>query len=295
MSITLATLVTKTRTLLREPVAGFFTDAQIEQWLIEAQDLFTYRTECLRAIDSFATVAEVRDYALPARVISFDKIAAIYYDQDRKLQYIDEPQWYSLTAYQPYMSGDPEYYTLQDGRLHVWPVPNSTNSAATTTLSAAIVGAGDTTATVVSNAVFPFNTGRVVIGSEVIEFRGRSGTASLLNLRRGLEDTTAVAHLLGATVTEQDIWVHHIRRPAVMSATIGTEIPDAYGYLLVNYAAAQGWAKRADQNMSRHWLTVWEAGLANAQNELLYPNSIRDRYPQILPYDAMPFGYYGRV
>lgn len=74
----------------------------------------------------------------------------------------------------------------------------NTNAVAATTISAGI-SASDTTINVVSAAGLA-SQGYVYIGSELISYQNVSGN-QLLNCNRGQGNTTAAAHLIGASVT----------------------------------------------------------------------------------------------
>lgn len=291
---TLANLRTYTRTYLNEDTEEFFLTAEIDALLNEAQFEFCSKTDVLKAVGTISTVASVRDYALPTQIVRNEGIVQVLYDQELKLQELSYVEFYDRTRRNPYQSGQPEVYCVFDGRLHIWPVPDTSYDAATTTLGAAIADAVATTATVADNSVFPHVTGRFIVGTEVIEFRGISGTTTLSNLRRGLEDTTAAAQSNGATITERDLWLVYVRKPATITASVSTEIPGAYDNLLTHYAAGKLYMKRGDKALAELHMNEWRIGLDRAVTELKYFTS-RDRYPGILPENEYEFSYYGRV
>lgn len=295
MATTLANLETYTRALLREATAGGFTQAQVNVWLNEAQRIFVFKTNCLKGVGSIATVAQVRDYALPTDVIDFNSIDGVYYDQDVKLQRLSQVEFYNYAGNAPYQSGQPEFYMLENGRLNIYPVPGSSDDAATTTLGAAISDTTGTTVTVAANTVFPFTSGRFIVDTEVIEFRGTSSTTSLINCRRGVEGTTAATHSNGATITERDLRLIYIRAPLTMTSTVDSEIPDPYAHALTHYAAAMGFQRRGDMKAAQMYLQQWEREVAEANSYLNDIGKHKDRYPQILPIEAVARTGYGRV
>lgn len=295
MATTLAAMTTDVRTLLRETTASGFTDAQIAVWLNEAQRMFVYRTGCLKAISSISTVATVRDYALPSRLIDFNSIIAVYYDQDTKLQKLGQVEFYDMASSTPYQSGAPTHYFFEDNRINIWPVPGTTDDANTTTLGAAISSTSATSATVADNTVFPYASGRVLIDTETIEFRGLSGTTGLTNLRRGAEDSTAATHSNGATVTELDLRILHVKAPTTMTASIDSQIPDPYEHVLTHYAAGMGFMKRGDQKAAQMYLGMWESEIQKSVQQLDENAGPKDRYHQILPIEAVSRTKFGRI
>lgn len=94
-----------------------------------------------------------------------------------------------------------------DDRLYVF--PNISESANTTTLTAGVT-ATDTTLPVTSTAGFLANDGRVTINNEKILY-GRKDATNLYDCVRGVEQTTAAAHLTSATVTEHNVYLFYRR------------------------------------------------------------------------------------
>jgi hypothetical protein len=92
-------------------------------------------------------------------------------------------------------------------KFYVFPLKSS--APVTTTLTSGIT-AMDTTIPVVATAGMTYNDGRFTIGTEKIVY-GRKDTTNFYDCLRGQEGTTAVAHLTGVTLTENNLILFYRR------------------------------------------------------------------------------------
>ena len=122
MPYTLAALRTRTRDLLNESTAGFFTDAEIDRWLGDAAWDISGVTGCVEAVDSFALADGDDDYAVPADAI------AILHVQDRMSGRGLAKITPSMAAqHSSEVAGDEPLRWYEFGRmLYIEPVPNVT-------------------------------------------------------------------------------------------------------------------------------------------------------------------------
>jgi hypothetical protein len=211
-----------------------------------------------------------------------------------KLQRISSSEALEATTGAPYQESDPQFYWIEDGRIHIFPIPSDSSDAETTTVTATFVTAA-TSCTVADNSGFDWSTGRILVGSEVIEFRGKSSTTGLTSLRRGLEGTTAAQHIPADVVYERNLKLEYIKAPTTMDASNGSSIPDSYVHVLTYFAAGMGAGKRGDVKTSQHWLGMWESSVQQSIPRLAENSQFKDKYHQIRPGEDYGMTRFGRV
>ena len=133
-------------------------------------------------------------------------------------------QRFEMLHWNTVQTGDPSHCSVWDNKLHFYPLPDA--AAASTTLN------GNVTATatdVILTASSSFNApGRILVDSEVIGFEFvDSDNLTLKGCTRGLEGTTAAAHLSLAVVTNRDIIYSAHEEPInLVDISDETQIPD---------------------------------------------------------------------
>lgn len=255
---------------------SFYTDDDINDLLNEAQEVFASDDGVIEADSGISLVANQYLYSPPSDFIS---PRLLVLDEKSKLQYVSMRELLVYLNGQPNAQGDPEFYTLWDNFIRVWPTP--TVSADTTTLSAG-VGATDTTIPVNSTSGFP-KTGHIKIDSEEIRYYDADAT-SFKQAVRGVGGTTAASHMLGATVTEQNLRLFYYKSPTAMSVdTDSPDVPERYHRALVYYAAGMLKIKNGQYDQGQFLLSLFEQKKAQAISEI--KRRQRDRNPKILPGD----------
>lgn len=137
MPATLGNCITRTRALLDEAAATFFTDAQIVEWLNDGMRDLARRTESLLHLVTIETVAGTKVYTIPTAVAigrvhrvvwsnaagnQYPLIAATQQELDPiwgrdQLRAASAPMYYCLQGH-PGGTGNSEY------KIQVFPVPN---------------------------------------------------------------------------------------------------------------------------------------------------------------------------
>ena len=134
---------------------------------------------------------------------------------------INRKRW-NMLHWDTVRTGDPTHVHVWNNDFYFYPTPAT--AAATDALSAGITAA-DVTITVVSTSGFQ-PSGRILIDNEVISYDNIS-TTQFLGCKRGLEETTAILHLIVADVTARDIIYTANREPNELRDTMDeTLIPD---------------------------------------------------------------------
>lgn len=86
MAMTLTDLLTQCRVYLQDPTASRWSDAELTQWLNEAQDDFGDRTKCNRTTAALSLAASTPTgafYTLPADLLSLDRVTRNGYELAR--------------------------------------------------------------------------------------------------------------------------------------------------------------------------------------------------------------------
>lgn len=192
----------------------FFSDGELNDAINDAiRDIAAeLRLPNFQTQYSFSTVANQINYDLGSWTDADGNPAywGSVYDltwQTQPLVKIDEKTYNDLN-WNANSTGTPYNYFIRGKNILMWPTAGS--AAQTTQLNGAI-GATDTSITVDSTSGFA-PKGRFIIDSEVISYSTATSTA-FTGCTRGIEGTTAAAHLDDATVTNRDIIVTFFQRP----------------------------------------------------------------------------------
>ena len=156
-------------------------------------------------IFSDSTVANQRQYDIDDDVVLGKSHTMVV--RGDPLAKINRKRW-NMLHWDTVRTGDPTHYHIWNNDIYFYPTPSA--AASTDNLSAGIT-ATVTTITVASTSGFQAS-GRILIDSEVISYDNIS-TTQFLGCKRGLEETTAILHLIAADVTERDIVYTANREP----------------------------------------------------------------------------------
>lgn len=125
MAITFATMITGVRTRLGNPATdGFFTDAQIGDMVNESLQYNNTLADWpwTKTSTSLATVAGTATYSLPADWVKTRVLSIDGYDTMRELS-LQEIREQATTV-----TGQPEYFAVENELIHLRPVPNQVYS-----------------------------------------------------------------------------------------------------------------------------------------------------------------------
>ena len=119
---TAASMITYIRSLLAEPVARFWSDAELQIWLDWGAREISAITLCTPITEPVTTTTDTFSYALTTQFI---KINSVMYNDVKSLQRLDVfPFGHGA---QDGISGDtnrdPAWYYIHGNRLYLWPVP----------------------------------------------------------------------------------------------------------------------------------------------------------------------------
>lgn len=273
---TLTNLRDEVRQRIGETSTTHFTDAQINAVLNEAQRDFASVGGIVEADTGYSLVANQYLYTSPANYINS---RYLLFEEDTKLRYITHRELFNFLRAQPDSKGDPEYWSLWDREIRVFPAPSA--SADSTQLDGAATDTA-TTITVDSTTGFP-TSGRIKINSEEIQYYNTNAT-QFLQCRRGMAGTTAASHLDNDAVNELNLRLFYYKDPDAMTAGGDVpEIPAPYHDILIYYAASMLKNKDMLYDQAQYFMGIYLQKKAQAHAEIKMRQ--RDRAPRMLPGD----------
>lgn len=260
---------------------SLFASANLYGWLDEAQQEFAKRTMCLRGINGQTVVTNQDSFALPDDCLLVEAVIARK-NWNRKVKKVTPTDFINQqTAVQTALATDPSIWCEMDGRIYVY--PRYSNSSLTTLVNAT-TAAADTTITMSSTSNLR-SYGRILIGSEEIEYTGKTST-TLTGCRRGVAQTTAASYASAQAVTQIDLDILYRRMPIALASTASPEIKSSYHELLKYYAKHMALtAEGALEKASAHF-QLWDKGVTEAEytakRESLGTVTIRDTETQTI-------------
>lgn len=274
---TLSDLRTETRRRVGELSTAFFSDAEINSLLNEAQLDFSSIGGVVEGDRGFALVANQYEYSPPSDFINTKQLLL---GGEDKLLYVTPRELFNRLNAQEGITGTPTHWSIWAKVVRVYPAPNAASSS--TTLNGALTSSA-TTITVVSTSGFP-TSGRAIIDSEEVQYFATS-TTQLLQVKRGQAGTTAASHLDAAAVREAELRLFYYKTAKAMSAdSDAADIPAEYHYILPYYAAGMLKIKDRQYDQSTALLSFFEQKKREAWAEIRRRQ--RDRNPRLLPADG---------
>lgn len=170
-------------------------------------------------IFSDSTVANTRQYNIDDDVVVGKSHTVVV--RGDPMAKINRKRW-NMLHWDTVRTGDPTHVHVWNNDFYFYPTPAT---AASTDTVGANVAIGDVTITGTSTSGFQ-QSGRILINNEVISYDNISAT-QFLGCKRGLEETTAAAHVITDDITERDIVYTANREPNELRDTMDeTLIPD---------------------------------------------------------------------
>lgn len=240
---------------------GKFTSSVIYGWLDEGQKEWCVKLMPLIGINSQAVVTNQDSVALPTDCIMIDAISSRR-GWLRKVQAIGITDWLNQqSAVRTALSTDPAMFTEIDQRAYVF--PRYSGSSLVSLLNASTATA-DTTFTLASTDNLTSYGRAKINAAEVIEYTGKTST-TLTGVRRGLENTSAIAYASGASVAQCDYIAYYRRYPLALASTATPEIKAAYHEKLKAYAKYAGYMMEGSFDKAQAQLGIWQASLNDAE------------------------------
>jgi len=192
------------------------TDAQILSDLNEARYILANEYRCIHNTYTRSSIITSPKFTLGTDVIDVSKIVFTDGDNRYELVPLTETDWRALSLDVTETILDSYWKKGRD----IYLSPRLSQAAHATALYGNISDV-DTTA-VVDDADNWSTVGSFICGTEVIGYVGKTYSSTttrwtLSNLTRGLEGTTAAAHLDDAVCTERDIIIDYYQQPTAMT------------------------------------------------------------------------------
>lgn len=279
-------LVSRIQTELGAPNAdsqanSLFASGNIYGWLDEAQQEFAKRTMCLRGIDGATVVTNQDSFAIPANCLLVEAVVAKK-NWNRKVRKVTPTDFIAQqTGVQTALATDPSIWCEMDNRIYVF--PRYSNSSLTSTLNASTL---ETAATLTLASTSNLRSyGRILIGSEEIEYTGKTST-TLTGCRRGVAQTTAASYASAQALTQIDLDIIYRRMPVTLASTATPEIKSSYHELLKYYAKFMALNAEGAGEKARVQFELWDKGVTEAEytakREALGTITIRDTETQLI-------------
>lgn len=193
---------------------------------------------------------------------NFDTLKSVIFERDHILQPVTLEQWTELMRSDSY--GTPRFYIIKEGKLQVY--PSNDSAAETTTLDGGIT---DSATTIKLASITGLEQkGRGLIETEVVEWQHINSSKELLNCRRGLEGTTAAAHLTGVAFTYRNFEYDYFSVPTAMTTGVTPIIPTQYHEALVLYSAYKFFEREEDDTKANGLLSKYTLLKVQAQKDL---------------------------
>ena len=207
-------------------VNSVFSKKNIVYALQTALNHYSQFTLGIQGIKSYSLSSNQRDVEAPSDAVRTGTYVG-FFCVISNLKYLLKPQTFNRTNTEFYGSnwtGIPNYVQFWDNQISIFPLINE-NFSSTTLVAAAGLSATDTTIVLANAGSFLEYNGRIQIGEEIISYERRdSATNTLVDCKRGLENTSAVAHANGAAVDSKNFYVYyyknHWKIPLLNSSTI---------------------------------------------------------------------------
>ena len=119
---TAANLITEVRGLLAEPVARFWSDAELQIWIDWAARELSAITLCTPITEEVTTTTDTFSYALTAQFIS---IHSVMFNDTKSLQRLDAFSFGhgAQDGLAADTNREPSWYYVHGNRVYLWPVP----------------------------------------------------------------------------------------------------------------------------------------------------------------------------
>lgn len=248
---TLTNLILDVRARVVEPVARFFTDAEITRWLNQGYKSFVNYAQPCEKVKAYAALAKKQVYDLPSDTLTLEKVN---WEQRFPLLCTDETEFRMRMFQSPATSTSrPFMYTQYpsygvNSQIQIWP---GLATASVTTNLTDDVNSSVTTIPVDSTTGFP-TQGFIIIGDEQIRYWDLDDTNFLL-CERGHGFTTAASYdgpsteFDGDTVTYAPIQMHYrYTPPDLSSGSDSPRMPEAWQEALICYATGNALQKRSE-------------------------------------------------
>lgn len=240
--LTLADLRSDVRSLILEPAAHMFSDAELRTWLNFGIRDFSSKVLWYSRIIAMDVVANQFEYNLPSDIM---KLELSRFQEKYRVRNLDAAQWANVTFIRNNQIGTYPYFAHlypHDKRIAIFPYPQSTSPATTINVGGGI-NSSVTSITVADTSLFP-SFGYLLIESEQIRYFSKSAT-QFLQCRRGDGDTTAAAHADTTAVKAGEFQFYTRSLPPDLSAdTDIPKLPNEYIEAIVYYSAHRAYLKR---------------------------------------------------
>ena len=259
-------LIADMQAKLGDPSGNIFTSANLLNWLTEAQTEFCTNGMPLRTVDATIIGTGFQRFPIPSNKIMMEGVFSRN-SIGIKMKALDFDRWNTQNAACPGARGhDSDSWTEFDQTLYVFPAYGCAPAAC---LLGASITATDVTIPVNTTAGFK-QWGRLLLGSEEIEYSGIDGT-HFYNCVRGLANSfaspwTPPSGGAGVMIQQCDLWMVYRRNATALATVTDTpEIRSVWHEHLEYYAMYLALTQVGETDRAQAMYGAWQDSLKAAQ------------------------------
>lgn len=252
-------IVTNCRLRLGDVAGDYLTMDRALTWLDQAQNAFVEILYPLRRTKSFVVVANQESFALPDELIILE-VVVVTQALRHKVEYRSPVEFERLKT-TGRMTYPPQYWTIRDNRLYIWPLYPIASKTSTVNDTQ---GTASTTFTLASTGNFR-DYGRAIVGTqEEIEYTGKTDT-SLTGVMRGVGGTVASSHASGTTITQTDFEIQYPRKASALGSQSTPDIPSYTHQKLENYVLYLSEMSQGNVTKAQEYYQLWKQDLLDCE------------------------------
>ncbi len=244
-------------------------------WLDEGHNQFVEILYPLRRTKSFTVAEGQESFTLPDDLLILE-VVTVTQETRHQLQY-KTPQEFERLKTTGRNASRPDYWTLKDGKLYVFPM---FGTASKVVLINDTQSTSSTSFTLASTSNLR-DYGRAIVGTqEEIEYTTR-GSVSISGATRGVGGTVASSHASGISMTQTDLEIQYPRRASALASQSTPDIPSFLHQKLQNYVLYLAELSRGQVSKADYYYNLWLSDLEAARatvtrQQIQYPVRMLD-------------------
>lgn len=258
---TASAIITQCRLRLGDTAGDYLTTDRALAWLDEANNAFVEILYPLRRTKSFTVAVGQESFSLPDELLILE-VVVVTQAQRHKVDYRN-PVEFDRMKTAGRLTYPPQYWTIKDQKLYIWPMfPVASKAVAVTGSLASSVSASTFSLASTGNLR---DYGRAIIGTqEEIEYTTK-GSDYISGVTRGLGGTTASVHSSNAVVTQTDFEIQYPRRASALASTSTPDIPSYLHQKLENYVLYLAELSQGNASKAQQYYQLWKQDILDCE------------------------------
>lgn len=258
---TASVIIDQVRLRFGDTAGDFLTTDRCLTWLDEAQNAFVEILYPLRRTKSFTVAANQEYFTLPDELIILE-VVVVTQGVRHRCQYRIPTEFERLKTSMR-MTYPPQYWTIKDQKLYVWPLfPLASES---TTVVGSLASTTTASTFSVSDTSAFRDYGRLILGTqEEVEYTSK-GSDYFAGVTRGLGGTVASVHASNAAVVQTDFEIQYPRRASALASTSTPDLPSVYQQKLQTYLLYLAELSRGNSQKAMTYYDLWKRDLEDCE------------------------------